>query len=251
MSQTSEDGTARTTLLEALEEEGSSAVDKYRDLYVGSRSLAALLQYEFLTFFLGPCPGALGMVLRKALYRPLFRALGRGTILAPYVTLRCPGRISLGERNFVDTEAVLDAKGERSGIASGDLVLIGHGSVLSCSEATITIGNDVSIGAQCIVRAGLGPIVIGNSVTIGSQSVVISGNPDYKKLDVPMKRQVGSGKGVEIGDDVWIGVGARIIDGVTIGSGSVIGAGAVVIRDLPEYSIAAGVPAEVMGNRRG
>jgi acetyltransferase-like isoleucine patch superfamily enzyme len=250
VSQTSEEGSARTTLLDSLEEEGSSAVDKYRELYVGESSLAALLRYELLTFFLAPCPGTLGMVLRKALYRSLFLAMGRGTIFAPYVTLRCPRRISLGERNFIDAQAVLDAKGERSGIVTGDLVLIGHSSVLSCSDATITIGSDVSIGAQCTIRAGLGPITIGSSVTIGSQSVVISGNPDYKRLDVPMKRQLGSGKGVEIGDDVWIGVGARIIDGVTIGSGSVVGAGAVVIRDLPDYSIAAGVPAEVMGTRR-
>jgi acetyltransferase-like isoleucine patch superfamily enzyme len=191
------------------------------------------------------------MVLRKALYRSLFLAIGRGTILGPYVTVRCPRRISLGERNFIDAQGVLDAKGTRSGIVTGNLVLVGHSTVLSCSDATITIGSDVSIGAQCTIRAGLGPITIGSSVTIGSQSVVISGNPDYKRLDVPMKRQLGSGKGVEIGDDVWIGVGARIIDGVTIGSGSVVGAGAVVIRDLPEYSIAAGVPAEVMGTRRG
>jgi len=246
-----EDGSERTTLLDNLEEPGSSAFHKYRELYVGSSSLMALLRYELLTFLLGPFPGALGMVLRKALYRSLFRAMGRGTTLGPYITLRCPRRISLGERNFIDAQAVLDAKGDRSGIVTGDLVLVGHSTVLSCSDATITIGSDVSIGAQCTIRAGLGPITIGSSVTVGSQSVVISGNPDYKRLDVPMKKQLGSGKGVKIGDDVWIGVGARIIDGVTIGSGSVVGAGAVVISDLPDYSIAAGVPAKVMGTRRG
>lgn len=246
-----EDGSERTTLLDNLEEQGSSAFHKYRELYVGSSSLMALLRYELLTFLLGPFPGALGMVLRKALYRSLFRAMGRGTILGPYITLRCPRRISLGERNFIDAQAVLDAKGDRSGIVTGDLVLVGHSTVLSCSDATITIGSDVSIGAQCTIRAGLGPITIGSSVTVGSQSVVISGNPDYKRLDVPMKKQLGSGKGVKIGDDVWIGVGARIIDGVTIGLGSVVGAGAVVISDLPDYSIAAGVPAKVMGTRRG
>jgi acetyltransferase-like isoleucine patch superfamily enzyme len=49
---------------------------------------------------------------------------------------------------------------------------------------------------------------------------------------------------------VWIGIGARITDGVGIGSGSVIGAGAVVTRDVPDFSIAAGVPARVIGNRK-
>jgi acetyltransferase-like isoleucine patch superfamily enzyme len=65
-----------------------------------------------------------------------------------------------------------------------------------------------------------------------------------------MKRQVGSTAGITIGDDVWIGVGARVLDGVTIGGGSVIGAGAVVIEDVPEYAIAAGVPAKMIGTRK-
>jgi acetyltransferase-like isoleucine patch superfamily enzyme len=52
-----------------------------------------------------------------------------------------------------------------------------------------------------------------------------------------------------IGDDVWIGAGAIILPGVTLGTGSVIAAGAVVTSDIPEYAIAAGVPAKVMKYR--
>ena len=65
-----------------------------------------------------------------------------------------------------------------------------------------------------------------------------------------LENQIGSTEGIIIGDDVWIGIGARILDGVTVGSGCVIGAGAVVIRDIPDYAIAAGVPAKVIGNRK-
>ena len=64
-----------------------------------------------------------------------------------------------------------------------------------------------------------------------------------------MKAQIGSTKGIAIGSDVWIGVGARIIDGVRVGSGSVVGAGAVVIGDVPGYSIVAGVRARIVGER--
>lgn len=54
---------------------------------------------------------------------------------------------------------------------------------------------------------------------------------------------------IHIEDDVWIGAGVKVLKGVTIGKGSVIGAGAVVTKDIPPYSIAAGVPCRVIGKR--
>ena len=53
-----------------------------------------------------------------------------------------------------------------------------------------------------------------------------------------------------IGDDVWIGAGARILPGVTLGIGSIVGANSVVTRDVPALSIVGGVPAAVIGSRR-
>jgi acetyltransferase-like isoleucine patch superfamily enzyme len=53
----------------------------------------------------------------------------------------------------------------------------------------------------------------------------------------------------KIGNDVWIGSGAKIKSGITIGDGAVIGAGAVLTRDVVPYSIVGGVPAEVIRNR--
>ena len=129
-------------------------------------------------------------------------------------------------------------------------MLLGRGSILSCAAATIEIGDDVSIGPTCYLRAGLCPVTVGSWVTIGAHTVIISGSPDYQRLDVPMQRQIGSLQGIRIQNDVWIGVGVRVIDGVTIGHGSVVGAGAVVIEDVPDYAIVAGVPARLVGTRQ-
>lgn len=244
------DSATRETLVDTLSREESSSLQKYQNLYVGNKSLLALLKYEFLTFFFSPLPGALGFVFRKIFYRMLLADTGQGTIIGPNVTLRCPGQISLGNQNFIDSDVVLDAKGSQSQIHLGDLVLVGKSTILSCTSSTITIGDDVSIGPNCNIRAALGPIKLGSYITIGSHTVIISGNPSYENLNIPMKKQVGSVDGITIGDDVWIGVGVRIIDGVTIGNGTVIGAGAVVIDDVPDYSITAGVPAKVIGNRK-
>lgn len=53
-------------------------------------------------------------------------------------------------------------------------------------------------------------------------------------------------KPVKIGNDVWIGARAMILDGVTIGDGAVIAAGAVVAKDIPPYAIVGGVPAKII-----
>lgn len=56
-------------------------------------------------------------------------------------------------------------------------------------------------------------------------------------------------KKTHIGNDVWIGGNAIILQGVTIGNGAVIGAGAVVNKDIPDYAIAVGIPARVIKYR--
>ena len=52
-----------------------------------------------------------------------------------------------------------------------------------------------------------------------------------------------------IENDVWLGYGAIVLTGVTVGRGAVVGAGSVVTNDIPSYSVAAGVPARVVGQR--
>ena len=55
--------------------------------------------------------------------------------------------------------------------------------------------------------------------------------------------------GVEVGDDVWVGTGAKILDGVTLGKGCIVAAGAVVTESFPEYSIVGGIPAKLLRTR--
>ena len=52
-----------------------------------------------------------------------------------------------------------------------------------------------------------------------------------------------------IGNDVWIGLNATILDGVTIGDGAIVAAGAVVTKDVPPYAVVAGVPAKIIKYR--
>ena len=89
-----------------------------------------------------------------------------------------------------------------------------------------------------------GKVTIGNHVFIGPNvSLYTACHPTD-----PIERRKGTEwtKPITIGNDVWIGGNVTILPGVTIGNGSTIGAGSVVIRDIPEGSIAVGNPCRVV-----
>ena len=76
---------------------------------------------------------------------------------------------------------------------------------------------------------------------------IITRNHRFDRTDIPMMEQgFEPERPVTIGDDVWIGDRVMILPGVTVGTGSILAAGAVVAEDVPDYAIAAGVPARVI-----
>jgi acetyltransferase-like isoleucine patch superfamily enzyme len=134
-------------------------------------------------------------------------------------------------------------------IGIGDDVRILRGVTISTtSTGKITIGNRVHIGEGTVIFSGLS-IKIGNDVIIGPQNVIVDSDHRYQDLSIPMNRQPLSFKEVSIGEDVWIASHCVVTKGVTIHKGAVIGAGGVVNKDIPPYSIAVGVPARVIKKR--
>lgn len=112
----------------------------------------------------------------------------------------------------------------------------------------LKIGDNSGLGIQCEAN---GPVVIGKNVMMGPEVVIYTGGHKFDRTDIPMIEQGGTGDTpVVIDDDVWIGRRAIILPGVHIGEGCVIGAGAVVTKDIPPYSVAAGVPAKVVKSRK-
>ncbi|MBT2724003.1 acyltransferase [Bacillus sp. ISL-46] len=94
-----------------------------------------------------------------------------------------------------------------------------------------------------------GYISIGNNVMLGPNVSMSSENHIYINTEKPIKEQGVERKGIFIEDDCWIGTGAIILDGVRIGRGSVVAAGSVVTKDIPPYSIVAGIPAKIIKSR--
>lgn len=110
-------------------------------------------------------------------------------------------------------------------------------------------GRNIFLGKNVFINFGChfqdqGGIYIGDGTLIGSGVVIATINHD---LD-PARRHDNIPSPVYIGKNVWIGSHATILPGVTVGDDAVIAAGAVVTKDVPEKTVAAGVPARVIRN---
>ena len=131
----------------------------------------------------------------------------------------------------------------------GNYVTIDEGAriLLTKPSPLLYIGDYVTIGQHVIITAK-SEMHIGAYTLIGPY-VQITDNNHTTRRDNLIKYQLSTIKPVNIGSDVWIGSGAKILAGVSIGNGAVIGANSVVTHDIPDFAIAVGCPAKVIKYR--
>jgi len=116
-------------------------------------------------------------------------------------------------------------------------------STINNGVGDVIIGDNTLIGMSNVI---IGPITIGNNV-IFAQNIVASGlNHEYTDVNTPIHAQEILVSAIVIEDDCWIAANSVITAGVTIGRHSVIAAGAVVTKNIPPNSVAAGNPAKVI-----
>jgi len=228
---------------------GKSRRAKYAELVVGRSGFGALLKYELIVMLSQSWPGALGLAIRKALYPMLLGSCGRNVIFGQHVVLRHPHKIHIGSNVVIDDNCLVDAKGESNrGIRIGDGVFVGRNTILSCKNGDIELADAANLGFNCEVFSA-SRVTIGKGVLMAAYSYVIGGDHDFSDPSKPVLEQGRTSSGVAIGDGVWIGAGAKILDGLSVGDGAVIGAGAVVRENVPASAIAVGIPARVVGSR--
>lgn len=114
----------------------------------------------------------------------------------------------------------------------------------------IEIGDDVFIGSGAILSAVAG-LKFGRGAMIGPDLIVMGGDHRFDQVGVRMRDQHAPGQNVpiEIGDDCWLGVRVTILKGGNIGEGAIIGAGSVVTKPIPPYTIAVGNPCRPRNTR--
>lgn len=131
---------------------------------------------------------------------------------------------------------------KRFGVSIGEGAVIYQGLEIR-KPSGVVIGEDSSIGHRCTLDGRCG-ITIGKHVNMSSEVMVWTLQHDMNSSSF-----AATGGAVEIGDYAWISARAIILPGRRIGKGAVVAAGAVVTKDVNDYSIVGGVPARVLGRR--
>ena len=113
------------------------------------------------------------------------------------------------------------------------------------SEPAAELGAGVYVGPRCV----LGRVRIGKDALVASGVQIPSGANTHRfdDPDVPIRDQGGERTTVTVGDGAWIGAGAVVM--ADVGAGTIVAAGSVVTKPLPDFVIAAGVPAKVIRPR--
>lgn len=140
------------------------------------------------------------------------------------------------------------------GVKIGNRVNIGPYTIIEATGVITDIGKGCHIGADSGIGAfsfigAAGGVWIGENVLMGQNVSFHSENHNYSRIDIPIKNQGTTRKGIIIEDDCWIGARVCFLDGCHVARGCVVAAGSVVRGYVPPYSIAGGVPARVLRSR--
>jgi len=220
-----------------------------------SRQAASFPRYvaeQLVQAALGWVPSVVGVGLRALAYKSILQMEGAAAI-EDGVRIRFASNVRLGPGVYLDHGSYLHACPGGISIGAGSLVM--KNAILhvynfrGLPRSGITIGARSLIGEGCILR-GQGGITLGDDVFLGTLVQLLAVNHVFADTSRPISHQGITAAGISVADGAWIGSGAIILDGVQIGRNAVVGAGAVVTKDVPDYSIAVGNPARIVRDLR-
>lgn len=226
---------------------------------------------QIMTALLGWIPLLPGLGIRYLLYPVIFKKMGRSVKIYPNVRFKNGKQVEIGfgvvfdrgveidvgrgndlkigDRVNLSRDVRISVTGRGNKISLADLVCLDRGVDLKTHDGSqLKIGEHTYIGPYTCI-SGYGKIEIGRDCRIASHTSLCAHNYNFSDHTKKIREQGFNFKGIKIEDDCWLGSGVKVVDGVTIGRGSIIGAGAVVTKDIPPYSIAVGVPAKVIDSR--
>jgi len=185
--------------------------------------------------------------LRRASYRlryGKFGHLGRGIRISPRATIENPGNLYIGNGSRIEEYCLLRLSGSGE-VRIGANCYIGRMTEILDAGGFVHLSDQVQLGGGNFVT-GQGGLEIGSAALIAPGVSIVANQHTFSDKDTPIRYQPERSKGIVIGGNGWIGVGATILDGVRVGDHVVIGANSVVTKSVPSYCVVAGVPARIL-----
>ena len=158
------------------------------------------------------------------------------------------GELRLPASTVIEPGCILYA-GPRARIHFGDENIIYPACVFRLEHGSIVTGTRVSFGPGCLIYETRAGLRIGDATLIAAGVTIAGVNHGFADPGIPMRDQPATELPVEIGADVWIGMGAIILPGAVIGDGCVIGAGSVVTGRVEPFTVGHGVPFRPVSRR--
>lgn len=193
------------------------------------------------------------MLLRGFFVKLRLKKSGKILFIGKHVKIRSKHNIICGSGCTIDDDCFINALC-KNGVEIGNNFSLGRNSTIECTGVIrelgegLKIGNDVGISPNAFISVR-GSVTIGSNTIFGPGVKLFSENHIFKDKNTPIYLQGATRQGISIGEDCWIGADAIILDGVHIGKGCIVAGGAVVNKDVPEYTIVGGVPAKEIGKR--
>jgi acetyltransferase-like isoleucine patch superfamily enzyme len=170
------------------------------------------------------------------------------TYISPKAQITCPN-LHIGPKCFIDDFVTIF--GTDGGVVLDRRVHLYRGTIIEVGKGgKVIIGENTHVQPGCNLNGYVGEVRIGRRVMVASGCGFTPYQHKLDDLSRYMSDQPLTSKGdIVIEDDVWLGMGVKVMDGVHIGRGAAVGANAVVTKDIPPYSVAVGVPARVIRKR--
>jgi len=192
------------------------------------RSFFRLIKNEignWVSSLLRGCPGRIGSKLRYQYYKHQLAGCGQKVSIAPGCHIRDCKNIELGSNVGLGIGTQIYASGE--------------------GTEKILIGNNVALNSNVMINADLGgKIEIGSHCLVGPNVVFRTSSHIYSDRTIPIREQGHKPGTIIVKDNVWIGANAVIAGNVVIGSGAIISACSLVTKNVKDFAIVGGVPAE-------
>jgi acetyltransferase-like isoleucine patch superfamily enzyme len=154
----------------------------------------------------------------------------------------------LSDRVFIGENCLISPGSQKGEVRFESEIFISPLCGFKAFGNKISIGKHVHFSQNSFIN-GRGGVEIGQDSLFGPNVVLMTTNHVFTDVNTPIRLQGVQSAAIKVENNVWLGSNVLVMPGVTIKTGAVVAAGAVVTKDIPEFCVAAGIPAKVIKKR--